>query len=253
MTDEREQRTVFGEVAEQYDAIRPSYPAALFDTVMMLGELRAGDTALEIGAGTGKATFSFVERGLQVHCLEPSPGMAALLRSKGGDVEETDFESWAPYPSKLVYAAQAWHWVKSDDRYDKLAAALEPGGSVALFWNQGRPHPEPFVFDNDAAYERIVPGFNDDVQRTVEDGLDWAREGLDGSGHFMPCELHTFTWETSYTRDEWLAQLATASNHRMLPEATRTELHNAVGDAIDKHGGVLPVTFDAMLYFARKR
>jgi len=83
MSEEREVRTVFGEVAEQYDAIRPSYPAALFDTVMMVGDLRAGDTAVEIGAGTGKATMPFLERGIEVHCLEPSPGMAALLRSKG--------------------------------------------------------------------------------------------------------------------------------------------------------------------------
>ncbi len=253
MSEEREVRTVFGEVAEQYDAIRPSYPAALFDTVMMVGDLRAGDTAVEIGAGTGKATMPFLERGIEVHCLEPSPGMAALLRSKGADVEETDFESWTGTPVRLAYAAQAWHWVKGDDRYEKLAAALEPGGSVALFWNQGRPHPEPFVFDNDAAYERFVPGFNAEVVRATERGFGWAREELDASGLFTPCETYTFTWESSFTRDEWIMHLGTASNHRMLPEETRTQLHNAVGDAIDKHGGVLPVIWDTMLFFARKR
>jgi len=253
MTEEREQRTVFGEVAEEYDAIRPTYPDALFDAVMTLGELHAGDHALEIGAGTGKATIPFIERGLRVHCLEPSPGMAAFLRTKGADVEETDFELWTPSPNRLVYAAQAWHWVQGDDRYEKLAAALEPRGSVALFWNHGRPHPEPYVFDNDAAYDKFVPGFNDDVQRMAERGLDWVREELDASGLFTPCEYHVFTWEIEYTRAEWLAQLATNSNHRMIPEPTRTQLHNAVGDAIDKHGGVLPVIFDAKLFFTRRR
>ena len=247
MSEAREQRTVFGEVAAQYDAIRPSYPDELFDTVMRLGDLHAGDAALEIGAGTGKATLPFLARGLQVHCLEPSAGMAAFLRTKVNDVEETDFESWTVSPVRLVFAAQAWHWVKGDDRYNKLAAAIEPDGAVALFWNQGRPHPEPFVFDNDAAYERFVPGFN----AAIEHGLDWVREEIDASGHFTPCAVHTFTWETNYTRAEWLAQLATNSNHRMIPEPTRTELHNAVGDAIDKHGGVLPVVYDTMLFFAR--
>lgn len=248
MTDERETRTVFGEVAEQYDAIRPTYPDEVFDTVMTLGELQAGDAALEIGAGTGKATMPFVERGLRVHCLEPSPGMAAVLRAKGVDVEETDFEAWTGPRVRLVYAAQAWHWVKGDDRYDKLAAALEPGGSVALFWNRGRPHPEPFVFDNDAAYERFSP----ECKGGRDDNIMATRDQLDESGRFTPCEVHTFTWETEYTRDEWIAQLATNSNHRMLPESTRTALHNAVGDAIDKHGGVLPVVFDTLLFFARK-
>jgi hypothetical protein len=35
----REQRTVFGEVAEQYERTRPGYPDELFDTVMRFGEL----------------------------------------------------------------------------------------------------------------------------------------------------------------------------------------------------------------------
>ena len=47
---------MFGEVAEQYDAARPSYPDELFDTVIEYGGLTPGGTALEIGAGTGKAT-----------------------------------------------------------------------------------------------------------------------------------------------------------------------------------------------------
>jgi SAM-dependent methyltransferase len=254
MSGEREQRLVFGEVAEQYDASRPSYPDALFDTVMSLADLRRGDAALEIGAGTGKATTSFLARGLRVHCLEPAAGMAAVLRSllaedENADVEEVDFESWRPSPVRLVYAAQAWHWTKGDDRYDKLAAALEPGGSVALFWNQGRPHPEPFVVDNDAAYARYWPR----LERREDPGLDWVRDELDACGHFTPCELHVFTWEISYTRAEWLALLKTHSDHQMIPEATRTQLHEAVGDAIDKHGGTLPVVYDAQLFFARKK
>ncbi len=137
---EREQRLVFGEIAEQYDAYRPSYPDALFDTIVDFGDVRAGDRALEIGAGTGKATAGFVARGLHVHALEPSPGMAALLRPKGVETEEVLFESWDPPAGgfRLAYAAQAWHWVGGDDRYEKVAAALAPGGTVAFFWNKGR-------------------------------------------------------------------------------------------------------------------
>ncbi len=74
---------MFGEIAQQYDAFRPSYPDALFDTIVEFGELHAGDRALEIGAGTGKATAGFRARGLDVHALEPSPEMAAILRATG--------------------------------------------------------------------------------------------------------------------------------------------------------------------------
>jgi trans-aconitate methyltransferase len=104
----REQRLVFGEVATAYDAYRPSYPDALFDTIVDFGGLKAGECALEIGAGTGKATVAFLRRGLTVHALEPTREMAAVARSKGIDVEESLFEAWTPQQSfDLVYAAQA--------------------------------------------------------------------------------------------------------------------------------------------------
>ena len=86
-----EQRLIFGEVAAQYDEARPSYPDALFDTIIEYGALAPNDAALEIGAGTGKATRGFLARGLDVHALEPSPGMAALLRDHGVDAEGSTF------------------------------------------------------------------------------------------------------------------------------------------------------------------
>ena len=52
----REQRLVFGEVAEQYDRSRPSYPDAMVDDLVELAGLGPGCRALEVGAGTGKAT-----------------------------------------------------------------------------------------------------------------------------------------------------------------------------------------------------
>ena len=53
---ERPRRLVFGEVAELYDSVRPSYPDALVDDVLAFAGAGPGDPALEVGAGTGKAT-----------------------------------------------------------------------------------------------------------------------------------------------------------------------------------------------------
>ena len=38
----------------------------------------------------------------------------------------------------------------------------------------------------------------------------------------------------------------------MLPDAVRTELHNGVAAAIDKHGGVMPCVYDTDLYLSRR-
>src|SRR5260370_29564271 len=69
----------FGVMAEAYERFRPGYPVELFDTVMTY----AGHpvrTALEIGAGTGKATRLFARRGITVTATEPDAAMLAELR-----------------------------------------------------------------------------------------------------------------------------------------------------------------------------
>jgi SAM-dependent methyltransferase len=247
-----EQRLVFGEIAAQYEEARPSYPAELFDAVMEFGSLSSGDHALEIGAGTGKATLDFVARGLHVHALEPSGPMAAVLRAKGIDADEVTFEDWLVQPSafQLVYAGQSWHWVRGEDRYDKLAAALAPGGVVALFWNQGRKFGGTLQRENDAVYERYAPEMTDSIGRR---GLDnWVPVEIDACNALEPAVMRRFTWNRQYTTDEWIRLQETASDHRMLPATQREQLHGAVREVLDRHGGRVDVVYDTFCYLSRR-
>ncbi len=249
----REQALVFGEVADQYEATRPSYPDGVFDTIIEYGGLSSGDAVLEIGAGTGKATGGFVARGLALHALEPSREMARVLRAKGVTVEEASFEEWPVRRGafRLVFAAQSWHWVHGADRYEKAAEALAPGGTIALFWNAGRAHPEPFKTDNDAVYQRLAPELSDSV------GERWQPEVLvgdsDACGAFEPMVERKVAWRTSYTSGEWIRLLETHSGHRMLPVDARARLHGEIGATIDAHGGLLPVVYDTLVYLASRR
>src|SRR5439155_1670286 len=56
----------FGRVAEEYERVRPSYPASLVDQALSRAGAGAGDTVVEIGCGTGKLTRTLVERGVRV-------------------------------------------------------------------------------------------------------------------------------------------------------------------------------------------
>ena len=126
----------FGVVAEAYERFRPGYPAELFDMVMTY----AGQpvrTALEIGAGTGKATRLFAQRGVTVTATEPDGAMLAELRKHvpaNVKTVQAAFEDLRPGESYgLVYAAAALHWTNPQGRWPRMAALLEPGGVFASF------------------------------------------------------------------------------------------------------------------------
>src|ERR1700758_4155626 len=126
----------FGAVAEAYERFRPGYPVELFDMVMTYAG-RPVRSALEIGAGTGKATRLFAERGVRVTATEPDGAMLAELRKHVPTNVRTvqaafeDLRSGQSYG--LVYAAAALHWTNPEGRWSRVAALLEPGGVFASF------------------------------------------------------------------------------------------------------------------------
>ncbi|WP_026211892.1 class I SAM-dependent methyltransferase [Longispora albida] len=126
----------FGAVAEAYERFRPGYPEEIFDLVAAYAG-RPIRTALEIGAGTGKATRLFSGRGVEVTATEPDEAMLAELRKHvpaGVRTLRATFED-LPLTERygLVYAAAALHWTRPEGRWTRMAALLEPGGVVASF------------------------------------------------------------------------------------------------------------------------
>ena len=126
----------FGARAEAYERFRPGYPAELFDLVVAY----AGQpvrTALEIGAGTGKATRLVAQHGVAVTATEPDVGMLAELRRHvpaSVATVQAALEDLRPDERYgLVYAAAALHWTKPEGRWARVAALLEPGGVFASF------------------------------------------------------------------------------------------------------------------------
>ncbi|WP_414169340.1 class I SAM-dependent methyltransferase [Streptoverticillium reticulum] len=108
-------RRSFGEVAEAYDAARPDYPDQLVAGVVEFADLREAP-ALEVGAGTGKATRAFAVHGLTMTCIEPDQRMAGVLSRTcaglpGVTVETGEFETRQPdHRYGLLFSGQAWHW-----------------------------------------------------------------------------------------------------------------------------------------------
>lgn len=257
--NERERRFVFGEVAELYDAARPGYPPALLDELIRLTGTPEGGHALEVGAGTGRATTALGERGLQVTALEPSSPMAAVARRRCADlprvrIVETTFEDHGPEAATydLIVAAQSWHWVDPESGWVRAEELLAPEGWIALLWNHpvDRGAASPGI---DAAYARLLPETGmvsrwAGSQRT-KTSRDWAAE-LDAVPGFGRSVQREHRWTERYTTEDYLRLMRTHSDHRLLDEASRETLLREVGAAIDQHGGTTTVTYVTRLVAA---
>ncbi|HUJ33607.1 MAG TPA: class I SAM-dependent methyltransferase [Solirubrobacteraceae bacterium] len=225
--DER-RRLSFGGVADLYHRSRPSYPEALVDGVLEFAGAGESDRAVEVGAGTGKATVLFAARGLDVVGIEPSAEMAQLARRncagyENVTIEEIEFERWRPpgHEFRLVLSAQAWHWIAPEVRYVAARAALEDGGALAAFWNR----PEWIACD--------------------------LREQLAGASGFDAAEVRRYPWHQEYTTADYLALLGTHSACVVLDAPERERLLGDIAAAIDARGGRFRMTYATVLCLAR--
>jgi SAM-dependent methyltransferase len=238
---DHERRLSFGVDAEQYDRARPSYPDAAVDAVCDGGEVRR---VLDAGRGTGIASQLFLDRGREVVGVEPDERLAAVARRRGASVAVEPFEIFSPpgVPFDAVISAQAWHWVDQDIGPTKAAETLRPGGRLALISNgyeRGEQRDELH-----AVYEKDAPQLLDMtfvLGRPASTLREAHADLIEACGRFGPCEELSFLWEHTYTRDEWLDQLPTHSDHRTLPPDVLGTLLAHIGDVIDAHGGVLTI------------
>jgi SAM-dependent methyltransferase len=138
--DRRLGRSVFGGDPAAYDAIRPDYPEAIYETLRARCGLGAGCRAFEVGAGTGIATRRLLAAGAIVDAFEPDPRLAAYLRgSNPGDRLTVHVEAFedatAAGPYDLGLAATSFHWVEARAGLAQAARLLRPGGWWAMTWN----------------------------------------------------------------------------------------------------------------------
>jgi SAM-dependent methyltransferase len=249
----REQRLIFGEVADLYDKARPSYPPALIDH--LAGLAAHGGRALDVGCGTGKATVLLAERGLSGVGLEPDPDMAAvarrnLARFPTWSVATGDFEDYrADGPFDLLTSAQAWHWLDPQQRFQQAARLLALGGWLALFWNRTADDSSAVRRNVDAVYRELFPGLSH--HGTLTAGRPPAGSPPPDAGFGIPA-WQVFPWVRRYTTSEWTDLAQTHSDHRMLGAGQRRLLLDRLSSVIDAHGGFYDHPYSCWLWTAQR-
>jgi SAM-dependent methyltransferase len=245
---------VFGQVADVYDRVRPGYPEQLVDDVLGYAD-GAPAPALEVGAGTGKATAAFAARSLPVTALEPDPRMAAVLRRQvaGVTVIVSPFEEYRPpHRFGLLYCADAWHWTDPAVRWQRAADALRDGGTLALFWHGDR-------FADDAVraafldvHHRCAPDLTPEELRSPPPGqvtTTWPYTELVAVPEFGDVDVREYPWRLTLSRTDYLALQSTRSVYRIMPEEQRNTVFDALGRALPDEVALAVTT---TLYLARR-
>ncbi|MCL1829886.1 MAG: class I SAM-dependent methyltransferase [Oscillospiraceae bacterium] len=267
---ERENRVHFDEIVANYDQIRWDYPDKLFQDALNY----SGDVgkAIEIGAGTGKATLPFLQAGYQLTVVEMSRNMVNFLQDKYhgysnfGIVHSTFEESKLNDASySVVYAASAFHWVDASIGCPKVMELLKPGGAFVLFRNNAIPGEGELSVAVQAEYDKHYYSYyvidnrptsiymmtEEDYLKPEELYRGFRLNSLEEYG-FIDVTMKLYTESKRYTASKYIMLLDTYSDHRALPDSNREALYSGITKAINAHGGYMNLGCIFQLYMGRK-
>jgi SAM-dependent methyltransferase len=245
----------FGTVAAAYERYRPGYPAELFDTVAEYAG-RPVRTALEIGAGTGKATRLFAERGIAVTATEPDAAMLAELHKHVPANVTTLQTAFEDVPTTatfdLVYAAAALHWTNPHGRWSRVAALLVPDGIFGSFGGQTnladaaveqavRAARTPFLESDDIASPDGTP---------PESPMQWPGTELERSALFTDVRQCEFKRRWTTSARDYVGHLSTVSAYLQLSAEDQEQVYDRILQVLPD---TVEVRADITVHLARPR
>jgi SAM-dependent methyltransferase len=243
---DRDRAESFGLSPVQYDRLRPAYPEALIDDLVSL----EASAVLDVGCGTGKVARALIDRGLRVLGVEPDEAMAAIARRHGVPVDLATFEAWdrAGRAFDLLTAGHAWHWVDPGIGLRKASSVVNPGGTVALFWNYHAVE-APMLKTLERVYAACAPEL-EIIGRDPTGSPD--SDPFMGSDRFTPGESRTYRWTRELSANEWVAMLATFSDHQRQGKDRLLNLQDTMRAAIDTSGGTVRSQCGTYVWSARR-
>jgi SAM-dependent methyltransferase len=222
-------RSVFDSAAAEYDAARPSYPAALFDALAEKAGPLAGQRVLDWGAGTGISSRQLQDRGALVVSLDIGDQMLrrALVRRPESACVLADGHRMPIRSASvdLVTFAQSWHWFDEPVATSEVERVLKPGGMWAAWWNQVAADGESWFAAHQDLLSSSCPGYAWQHRRERHDPPDWAVAGAAARSVVEPLavvavpwirHVSVAGWITDYRSHSYLIDLDAVARHVVL-------------------------------------
>ena len=190
----------FSEQAEAYKGSRPGYPEQLLDELIVEASVKAGDSVVDLGAGTGIFTDLLVNRGLDVTAVDPNEAMMQhadlpSVRWVKGTFEETSLPDQS---QKWAVAAQAFHWADPHLALPEIRRILKPGSVFTAIWNNRAKECSEIVAWTEDLIHRHVPEF-DEAYRYG----NWASI-FESTGGFTFLAHHTVSHTVTMSKERYL-------------------------------------------------
>jgi ubiquinone/menaquinone biosynthesis C-methylase UbiE len=254
----RASRSVFDVAASEYDAARPSYPAALFDALEGAAGPLAGRLVLDWGAGTGIASRQLSERGARVASLDIGEQMLryARARSPAASCVLADGNRMPVRSSSvdLTTFAQSWHWFDPRAACAEAARVVRPGGHWAAWWNRAKADGQGWFDDYQRLLSATCPSY---AWMHLSDELmapDWTDELVLASGLVEPTATVVVPWTRQLTAHRWITDERSKSYVIELDPDLREDLLDQVARLIAGQfpDGQMVVPYITTLLVARK-
>src|SRR3984885_2971448 len=190
---------------------------------------------------------------------DPDPRMAEQARQGGTEVEVAKFEDWDPAGRAFdaVVAAQSWHWVDLVAGAAKAAAALRPGGRLAVLWNAFGP-PRELREAFAGVYRQVVPdsplsGFwTRPAIDTYRAGGARAADGIRQAGGVGEPEEWVGGRAPAPTRARRVAPGPPPGGFRQSAPDVQAELLAGLGAAVDAAGGAFTMGYTTLAVTAAR-
>jgi len=250
----------FGNISELYDRARVSYPKELIDDVITFSKLKEKSWMLDIGCGSGQATLLFAERGFSVVGLDISADLITIAKRKCSQLCNVDFEVASFEETKLrgksfdlVLSALAWHWIKPEERYEKVHRILKDGGTLALCWSHQQSERSEFLKDVGLILDKYGGRGAGPAGPRIKDYAELTFDELKANKLFTSVEKKKYCVNLEFSKQRYLDLVISYGWVQKLSENYRNQLKKDFQELYKKYEEPLIIPFVYVLVLARKK
>jgi SAM-dependent methyltransferase len=212
--------TSFGQVADDYDRLRPGPPAEALDWLVPAD----CQVAVDVGAGTGLFSRALASRAGQVTAVEPDERMRAVLAARSPGVLAVAGRGEAiPLPdgcADAVFVSSAWHWLNHEVAVPEIARVLRDGGRLGVIWTS-RDHRVDWVARLDLGRTQPAAGPAGSAEEPARPRRRVHEVTLPEGAPFVNLASASFTFTRSMTIGDATDWLGTYSRLITAPDEER--------------------------------